>query len=303
MNPQNPNQSPAQTQIPDPDDRQLIPGLYVIATPIGNARDITLRALDMLRGADVLLVEDSRVSAKLLSLHGIRKPLISLHDHNESRSIQSLMERVRKGERLALLSDAGTPLVSDPGYKLVRAFIAEGLFVTHLPGPSAVLTGLVLSGLAPDRFLFCGFLPAKAGERRRAIAGDQDANATLIYFESGQRLAKSLADLAELLGPRPAVVARELTKLYEQVRRAPLDALAVHYAEAPPPKGEIVLVISGPLLPEPVSEARLDEALRAALAHASVKEAAQSVAAELGLPKRQVYQRALALAQADGDET
>ncbi|HAJ47969.1 MAG TPA: 16S rRNA (cytidine(1402)-2'-O)-methyltransferase, partial [Alphaproteobacteria bacterium] len=159
MNPQNPNQSPAQTQIPDPDDRQLIPGLYVIATPIGNARDITLRALDMLRGADVLLVEDSRVSAKLLSLHGIRKPLISLHDHNESRSIQSLMERVRKGERLALLSDAGTPLVSDPGYKLVRAFIAEGLFVTHLPGPSAVLTGLVLSGLAPDRFLFCGFLP------------------------------------------------------------------------------------------------------------------------------------------------
>ena len=273
------------------------PGLYLVATPIGNLRDVTLRALDLLAVADLIACEDTRVSAKLLAHFGLSAPLAAYHEHNAERMRPKLMERLKAGAVVALISDAGTPLVSDPGWKLVRAALADGIRVSTLPGPSAALAGLLLSGLPSDRFLFAGFLPSKSAARKKSLAALATVQATLIFFETAPRLAASLADMAESLGDRPAAVARELTKLYEEVHRQPLAALAAHYRAAGPPKGEIVVLVAPPASDATaLDEAALDKSLIAALATMSVKDASAAVAAATGQPRRLVYQRALALA-------
>jgi 16S rRNA (cytidine1402-2'-O)-methyltransferase len=277
-----------------PSKRALAPGLYIVATPIGNAADISLRALDTLGAVDAIACEDTRVSAKLLAIHGIRTKLVAYHDHNADRMRPVLLDRLRRGERVALISDAGMPLVSDPGYKLVRDAIAAGLPVVGLPGPSAVLAALVLSGLPSDRFLFLGFLDAKSAGRRRQLAEIAGVRATLIFFESAPRLVASLADMADMLGDRPAAVARELTKLYEEVVRGSLGELGRRYAETGPPKGEIVITV-GPPLEVVVAPERIDALLRAALERLSLRDAAAEVATELDRPRREIYARALAL--------
>jgi 16S rRNA (cytidine1402-2'-O)-methyltransferase len=285
-----PNHPPAGSKRP-------APGLHVVATPIGNADDITLRALAVLRGADAIACEDTRVTAKLLARHGIAAPLLAYHDHNAERMRPQLLKRVRQGEVIALVSDAGTPLVSDPGFKLVRAAIAEGLPVTTLPGPSAALAAVVLSGLPSDRFLFAGFLPPKPTARRRTLMELGAVPATLVFFEGASRLADALGDMAETLGERPAAVAREITKLYEEVRRGALSELAAHYAAAGPPRGEVVVVVGPPPSDAPVlTEEALDARLEAALVGMSLKDASAAVAAATGLKRRDVYARALALA-------
>jgi 16S rRNA (cytidine1402-2'-O)-methyltransferase len=289
----------------------LAPGLHIVATPIGNLADVTLRALSVLRGASLIACEDTRVTAKLASRYGITTHRIAYNDRNGERVRPLLIERLRRGESIALVSDAGTPLVSDPGYKLVQAAIAEGLPVTVVPGAAAPLAALVLSGLPSDRFLFAGFLPPRQAARRRVIAELAAVPATLILFESPRRLAATLADLAAVLGDRMAAVARELTKRYEEVRRGSLADLARDYAAAGAPKGEVVLVIAPPAAPsrrladeaartEESREETLDDQLRRALADASLRDAATAVAAATGLPRREVYARALALtAKAD----
>jgi 16S rRNA (cytidine1402-2'-O)-methyltransferase len=272
------------------------PGLYIVATPIGNTEDITLRALRILRGADVVACEDTRVTAKLFARHGIASTLLAYHDHNAERMRPLLLERLRQGQVVALVSDAGTPLVSDPGFKLVRAAVAEGLPVTTLPGASAPLAALVLSGLPSDRFLFGGFLPARGQARRRALEELAGVPATLIFFETAPRLAASLHDMKEMLGDRPAAMARELTKLYEEVRRGALSELAAHYAAAGAPKGEVVVFVAPPASePGPPAADVLDAQLRAALDAMSIRDASVAVAAATGLPRRDVYARALAL--------
>ena len=267
-----------------------------MATPIGNARDLTLRARDVLSTADAVACEDTRVTAKLLALHGIRAArLLQYHEHNAERMRPVLLERLRAGAALALVSDAGTPLISDPGYKLAREAAAAGLPVTALPGASAVTTALILSGLPSDRFLFAGFLPPRENARRAALAEIAATPATLIWFETGPRLADSLRDAAAVLGDRQAAVTRELTKLHEEVRRGTLTELAAHYDGAGPPRGEIV-VVAGPPLPDAApTQDDVDARLRAALATMSVREAADRIAAATGLPRRRVYARALAL--------
>jgi len=270
--------------------------LGLVATPIGNLGDISARALDWLRQADLIACEDSRVSGRLLQHFGIDKKLISYHDHNADEVRPVLLRHLAQGARIALISDAGTPLISDPGYKLVREAAAAGIKVTALPGPSAPLMALILSGLPTDRFLFAGFLPVKSAARRQVAAELAAVPASLIFFETAPRLADSLADLAAVLGNRPAAVARELTKLYEEVRRGRLGDLSAHYREAGPPRGEIVLVV-GPPEAETAVAFDLDAALRAALARMSVKDAAAQVAANSGQKRRQVYARALELAQ------
>ena len=274
---------------------ELSSGLYIVATPIGNAADITLRALDILRGADAVACEDTRVSAKLLAMHGISARLLAYHEHNAERMRPILLAQLAAGGRIALISDAGTPLVSDPGYKLVRDAVAAGIAVQAAPGPSAALAALVVSGLPNNRFLFAGFLDAKSVGRRRELAELARVETTLIFYESGPRLAASLADMAEILGDRPAAVARELTKLYEETVRDRLAALARRYAESGPPRGEIVIVVGPPLPEPPPAEAEIDALLQDALSRASLRDAAAEVAARLGLPRREVYARALAL--------
>jgi 16S rRNA (cytidine1402-2'-O)-methyltransferase len=273
----------------------LVPGLHIVATPIGNMRDITLRALDVLREADLIACEDTRVFAKLASHYGIAAPTVAYSDATQDAAEPRIVRALAAGKRVALVSDAGMPLISDPGYRLVRAALAGDHVVTSAPGASAVPMALALSGLPTDRFFFGGFLPAKESERRRAIASAAAVPATLVFFEAPHRLAASLVDLAELLGPRPAAIARELTKLFEEVRRDPLTELAQHYALHPDVKGEIVLVIGPPGETEAPAAERLDEALRGAMAGASVKDAAAEVAARYGLRRRDVYARALEL--------
>jgi len=273
----------------------IAPGLHIVATPIGNLRDITLRALDVLRAADLIAAEDTRVFAKLASHHGIAVPTIAYSDATQDASEPRLLRALAEGKRVALVSDAGMPLISDPGYRLVRAALAGGHAVSALPGPSAVPMALALSGLPTDRFFFGGFLPAKATERRRAIAEAAAVPATLVFFEAPHRLAASLADLAELLGGRAAAVARELTKLFEEVRRASLPELAAHYAAQVEVKGEIVIVIGPPGEGDAPSAEAIDAALRQALSGASVKDAAAEIAARFGLRRRDVYARALEL--------
>ncbi|PWR21965.1 16S rRNA (cytidine(1402)-2'-O)-methyltransferase [Zavarzinia compransoris] len=271
------------------------PGLHLVATPIGNARDITLRALDTLRGADLVLCEDTRVTSRLMQIHGLHKPLMPYHDHNAAKVRPEILHRLAQGAVIALVSDAGTPMISDPGYKLVAQAVAAGIAVTTLPGPSSVLAALTLAALPTDRFLFAGFLPPKTAARRAALEDLAVVGATLVFLESAQRLPDMLADAAAMLGPRPAAVARELTKLFEEVRRDPLDALARHYETAGPPKGEVVVVIGPPDAAAAPLESEVDRALLAELAHAGPSAAAAKVAAAFGLPRRQVYARAMAL--------
>ena len=277
----------------------LAPGLYVVATPIGNLADISIRALMTLAAADAVLAEDTRITKRLLAHYGIATPLVSYHEHSGENVRDRVIARLREGAALALVSDAGTPLVSDPGYRLVEAAITENLPVIPIPGASAALAALVVSGLRTDRFFFEGFLPAKSGARRNRLAELADMPGTLVLYEAPHRLTESLADAAEVLGPRPSAVARELTKFFETVRRGTLAELASAYAGEPPPKGEIVLLIgaaSGEARAAEI-EAGLDDRIRAALAHHSIKDAAALVAAETGAPKREVYGRALALAK------
>ncbi|MDD9877675.1 MAG: 16S rRNA (cytidine(1402)-2'-O)-methyltransferase [Magnetovibrio sp.] len=276
-------------------------GLVVVATPIGNAADLGARALDVLAGADVIACEDTRVTAKLLAIHGIKTPTLSYHEHNAAQRAPAIIKRLKGGETVALVSDAGTPLVSDPGYRLVGQCIEAGVALTAVPGPSSVMAALVLSGLPTDRFFFQGFLAAKAGPRRRQLAELAAVPATLVVMESAKRLAAMLTDAADALGPRAAAVTRELTKKFEEVRRGALPELARHYRDAGPPKGEVTVVIGPPLAAEAPDAAAVDALLRTALSENSVRDAAQLVAEATGLARRDLYQRALAL-QADRDE-
>jgi 16S rRNA (cytidine1402-2'-O)-methyltransferase len=278
----------------------LPPGLHLVATPIGNLRDITLRALEVLAAAELIACEDTRVTRKLLDHYGIATPLTPYHDHNAGAARPKLLARLAAGAAVALVSDAGTPLISDPGFKLAREAREAGHAVTALPGPSAVLAALAVCGLPTDRFCFEGFLPVKPGQRRARIAELARIPATLVLFETGPRIAAALADLAAGLGPREAAVCRELTKLHEEVRRGDLETLACAYAAANPPRGEIVVVIALPEAKEETDAPDLDAMLRQALGRLSVKEAVSEIAAVTGRPRREIYQRALALTQ-EGD--
>jgi 16S rRNA (cytidine1402-2'-O)-methyltransferase len=275
----------------------LAPGLYLVATPIGNLGDITLRALDVLGRADLIACEDTRVTAKLLAAHGIATPTTSYHDHNAARMRPRLLRRLGEGARVALVSDAGTPLISDPGFKLVAACRTAGIAVTAVPGPSAVLAALTVSGLPTAAFHFAGFPPPRRAARRRALEALAGLEATLVLFEAPSRLAATLADAADLLGPREAALCRELTKRHEEVARGTLAALAARAAEQGPPRGEIVIVIAPPGERAGPSPAELDARLGAALARLSLRDAVARVARETGLPRRRVYARALALAK------
>ncbi len=277
----------------------LAPGLHIVATPIGNLRDTTLRALEVLAAADVIACEDTRVTRKLLEHYVITTPLTPYHDHNAAEARPKLIARLAAGNAVALVSDAGTPLVSDPGFKLVRAAHEAGHAVTAVPGASAALAALTVAGLPTDRFFFEGFLPVKSGQRQTRIAELARIPATLLLFESGPRLAAALADLSKGLGPREAAVCRELTKLHEEVRRGDIATLAAHYEAAGAPRGEIVLVIAPPAA-EDTEVADLDALLRSALTRVSLKEAVAEVAAVTGQPRREVYQRALKLAKDGG---
>lgn len=276
----------------------LAPGLYIVATPIGNLGDMTERAIATLNGADVVACEDTRVTAVLLRRYGITTPMLSYHDHNADRVRPQLMERLAAGEAIALVSDAGTPLISDPGYKLVRDCAATGIATVPLPGASALLAALVVAALPTDQVLFAGFLPAKGTARRGTISTMKTLQATLVFYESPQRLAESLADLAAVLGDRPAAVCRELTKLHEEVRRGGLADLAATYGAADTPKGEVVVVVGGaPADQAEVDDDAIDAALKDAMATMSVRDAAAAVATALGQPRRVVYAKALALAK------
>jgi 16S rRNA (cytidine1402-2'-O)-methyltransferase len=280
---------------------RLAPGLYVVATPIGHLGDITLRALEVLAAADVIACEDTRVTRKLTDRYGIETPLTPYHDHNAAVARPKLMARLAAGASIALVSDAGTPLISDPGYKLVRAAREAGHGVTAVPGSSAVMAALAVAGLATDRFFFEGFLPAKSGARRARIAEIAAIPATLVLFETGPRLAAALEDLAAGFGSREAAICRELTKLYEEVRRADLATLARDYADRDAPRGEIVIVIGPPVQTQP-QPGDIDRLLRDALGRTSVKDAVAEVAQASGMPRRDVYQRALALAKEHRDD-
>jgi len=283
-------------------EHALTPGLHLVATPIGNLGDITLRALWVLRSADRILCEDTRVTGRLLARYGIAAKLEPYHDHNADRVRPAIIERLRRGEKLALVSDAGTPLVSDPGYRLVREALDESLAVTAEPGPSAAITALILSGLPPDVFLYAGFLPPRQAARRRALGAWRDLAATLVFYEGPSRLAASLADMAVILGDREAAVARELTKLHEEIRRGRLAGLAEHYRAAGKPRGEVVVVVGPPQPVDPAdatSEAEIDRRLGEALARLSLRDAVALLADETGLPRGAVYRRALALQKGD----
>ncbi len=275
----------------------MAPGLYLVATPIGNLGDISERARLALRSADIVACEDTRVTGKLLNLLGLSAKLMPYHEHNAEAAGAVLIERLRHNGVVALVSDAGTPLVSDPGERLVAACIEAGIMVTAVPGASAVLTALQLSGLPSAPFLFAGFLPKGAAERRAAISRFASVPATLVFLESPNRICAGLADLALVLGDRPAAVARELTKRHEEIRRGTLSALAAGYRGENAPKGEIVLVVGPPGgTAIPLGDEAIDDRLRAEIDGGSgVKDAASLVAAQTGRPRREVYARALIL--------
>lgn len=272
----------------------LPPGLYIVATPIGNLSDLSPRAAETLRRADRILAEDKRVTAKLLAYAGAKSPMTAYHDHSSETERDRILTML--GDKVvALVSDAGTPLISDPGYKLVRAARAAGHAVHTIPGPCAAIAALTLAGLPTDRFLFLGFLPAKAKARAEAIAEVASVRASLVLYESGPRLADSLAALAQGLGARDAAVAREISKLHEECVAGSLAELAARYADAPP-KGEIVIIVGPPPERAGATDDDLDAALRDAMADASPSRAAAEVAAALGVPRKRAYARALELA-------
>ncbi|WP_259781871.1 16S rRNA (cytidine(1402)-2'-O)-methyltransferase [Aestuariispira ectoiniformans] len=276
----------------------LAPGLYPVATPIGNLRDITLRALDVLSSADVIACEDSRITKRLLQAYGITTPVIPYHEHNAASMRPRILERIEKGEAVVLVSDAGTPLISDPGFKLVRALVEADGKVYPIPGASAPITALSAAGLPSDHFLFVGFPPNKQAARRKALETFSHIDATLIFFESPKRLKDCLTDMADLWPDRQAVVARELTKMFEEFRRMPLTELAASYIDQPTPKGEIVILVEPPhKADEAMDEEDLDGLILKALETQSLRDASADVASVTGLPKKQVYKRALDLSK------
>ena len=270
------------------------PGLYIVATPIGNLGDITLRALEVLKNVDMIACEDTRVTAKLLSYYGIKKKTISYNDHNAAQKRPEIFDTIRNGGRVALVSDAGTPLISDPGYKLVREAVAEGLYVTSLPGASSMLAALCLAALPTDRFLFAGFLPSKQEACRKELQSLAVVDSTLVFFESANRLQKTLRIMQDTLGSREVSVARELTKLHEECRRGTLVELADYYASRGEAKGEVVIVVSPPQT-EKSSMDDIENKLRLLLKTHSVKETASIVAEETGAPRKEIYTRALSI--------
>lgn len=295
-------------QLPDTADhndlfsasKKPIPGLYIVSTPIGHARDISLRALDTLYHADVVACEDTRVTGKLMSRYGLKTPLTPYHDHNAPRARPQLIERLNRGETVALVSDAGTPLISDPGYKLVCDCHDADIKVIAIPGASSIMTALVISGLPTDRFVFEGFLSSKTKARQDALQGLAPIAGTLVFLESAKRLAASLADMALVLGDRPAAVTRELTKMFEESRRGGLLDLAEHYKQAGPPKGEVTIVVGPPLIAE-IDDQALDELLIDALKTSSLRDSVKLVTEASGLGHKKVYAHALALKNADGE--
>lgn len=278
------------------------PGLYLVATPIGNLADVTLRALETLAGVDVIACEDTRITRRLTERYAISAELTPYHEHNAAAARPKLLQRLARGEAVALVSDAGTPLISDPGFKLVREACAAGFPVTALPGPSSVLAALTVAGLPTDRFYFAGFLPAKQAARRTRLAELARIDATLVMFESGSRVQETIGDLASLMGGREAAICRELTKLHEEVSRATLDDLAGR-ADQLETRGEFVLVIGPPDAVALVMSADLlDDVLRDALAHSSLKDAVAQAVELSGRPRREVYARALELAKQMKDD-
>ena len=277
----------------------LSPGLWLVATPIGNAADITLRALDVLRRADALAAEDTRRTRQLLDIHGIAlagRPMVSYHDRNGAQRRPQILDWLAEGKSVAFASDAGTPLIADPGYRLAEAAREAGHTVHAAPGASAVLTALSLAGLPTDRFFFAGFLPPKSSARKKALAEIASVPATLVFYESPKRTSAALADMAEVLGPdRDAAMARELTKKFEEIRRGPLGTLASELADEAAPKGEIVLLVGSPVAGSRVDDAELDRLLQEALETQGTKDASREVADKTGLPRREVYARALTL--------
>ncbi|WP_267393867.1 MULTISPECIES: 16S rRNA (cytidine(1402)-2'-O)-methyltransferase [unclassified Sphingomonas] len=276
-----------------PEPTALDPGLYIVATPIGNLGDLSPRAADILARADVVAVEDSRVTAGLLRHIGVKRPMMPYHDHNAEGVRPGLIARMAR-EAVALVSDAGTPLISDPGYKLVRDARAAGHLVVTIPGPCAAVAALTLAGLPTDRFLFLGFLPPKEKARADAIAEVAGVRATLVLYESGPRLGACLATLAAVLGDREAAVTREITKRFEEAVTGTLASLAVRYADAPP-RGEIVVVVAPPGDAPPATEQDADAALAEALTRLPIAKAAGEVAKRLGLDRKKLYARALAM--------
>lgn len=278
-----------------PEPKTLKAGLYLVATPIGNLRDITLRALDVMGAADVIVCEDTRVSGKLLQAYDIKAPLLlSYNDHSDEKRREQIVQNIQAGKVVALISDAGCPLISDPGYKLVRFCTEQGIPVTSIPGASAVITGLQLSALPSDAFCFIGFLPSKEKARRDYLSDWKTQKATLIAYETGPRLQDALADIAAVLGNRKMCVARELTKMFEEIRTELVDDLIRYYAEKGAPKGEIVLVIEG-ASEAAMSESDLEAAIMGALKTMKTKDAAAYVAEISGVPKKTIYDLALKL--------
>ncbi len=300
IDPSTTNDSPASQHLRGEETQSISPelnlasGLYVVATPIGNLRDITLRALDVLRNADMILAEDTRQTRKLLSAYDIKTPLSAYHDHNAAKRVPGIVKDIEEGGAIALVSDAGTPLVSDPGFKLVRGCAAVGLDIFPLPGASAVLAGLVKSGLPSDRFMFAGFLPPKSAARKTTLESVINVKATLIFFETGPRITASLADMAQVLGTREVVLTRELTKRYEEVRRGSFEALILS-CEQNPPKGELVVLVGPPEGDDIWPEATVITALEALIGEMGLKRASTEVAEQSGWAKRDVYQLALSL--------
>ena len=269
-------------------------GLYLVATPIGNLRDMTLRALDILSSADLVLAEDTRRARILLNAYGIKASVSAYHDHNVAKKLPSVIKDIGEGKSVALISDAGTPLVNDPGYKLARACIAEGFQVFAAPGASAVLAGLVSSGLSPARFMFAGFLPPKSAARQTALREIETVPASLIYFETAKRIKASLIDMQEILGDRQVAIARELTKKYEEILRGSISELIARVDETPL-RGEIVVIIAPPEAEAQWDEDKIRSALEPLIETEGVKRAAAEVAAQSGHKKRDVYAIALKL--------
>ena len=278
-----------------PQEVSLKPGLYLVPTPIGNLRDLSFRAMDVLAGVDLIVCEDTRVTGKLLKAFGLKKPMRVYNDHSTERERKHIQKVIEEGESVALVSDAGTPMISDPGYKLVRDMIAQGVEITALPGANAVLPALQLSGLPCDAFSFIGFLPARSGPRKTLLEKWKDRPGTLICYETGPRLEDSLKDIKKTLGDRPAAVARELTKLYEEVKRGRLSALIENYEKNGPPKGEIVLIIGENKQEDAAISETIEGQLMQALKTLSVRDAAELVAGATGKPKKAIYMLALKL--------
>lgn len=272
-------------------------GLYIVSTPIGNLADITLRALDILKLVDLIACEDTRVSGGLLSHYGIKKPLISYNDHNADEKRPEIFSAIERGKRVALISDAGTPLISDPGYKLVREALEKNIYVTAIPGPSSVTAALCLSGLPSDSFYFGGFLPAKSEALKKHIKSLSQVPSTLIFFESARRLEESLAALRDGLSDRQSAIVREITKLYEESRRGKLSELLENIEKNGAPKGEVVIVIAPPQESELSASENIEAELVLLLKSHSVKETATIIAEQTGLSRKEIYALALKIQQ------